>query len=139
MKTRLNPYLGFRGDAREAIEFYATVFGGTPTISTFDDFHASDDPEEKDLIMHSELVTDAGFSLMASDTPESMPFTPGSNFSVSLSGDDDDELRGYWQKLVVGGTVSLPLERAPWGDTFGMCVDQFGVSWMVNVVQAQSD
>ena len=139
MKTRLNPYLSFRDSARDAIEFYATVFGGIPTLSTFGEFHASEDPEEQHLIMHSELVTDTGFSLMAADTPKSMELTPGSNFSVSLSGDDDAELRGYWEKLIAGGTVSLPLEVAPWGDTFGMCVDRFGVSWMVNVVGASGD
>ncbi len=87
--------------------------------------------------MHSMLATDNGLTLMGADTPNSMDFTPGSNGTISLSGEDEAELRGYWEKLADGGDVSVPLEKAPWGDTFGMCVDKFGVSWMVNIVAAQ--
>ncbi len=133
MGTRLNPYLSFRNSAREAMEFYHSVLGGELTTSTFAEFQASEDPGEQDKIMHSQLETDGGLVLMAADTPNSMELTPGSNFAVSLSGEDEAELRGYWDKLSDGGTVTMPLEKAPWGDTFGMCVDKFGVSWMVNV------
>lgn len=133
MNTRLNPYLGFRDSARQAMEFYRSVFGGELTLSTFAEFQASEDPAERDKIMHSELVTGGGLVLMGADTPNSMDYTPGSNYSVSLSGDDEAELRGYWDKLCEGGMVAMPLEKAPWGDSFGMCVDQFGVSWMVNI------
>lgn len=138
MSTRLNPYLGFRDSAREAMDFYKTVFGGELTRSTFGELHASEDPDEQDKIMHSMLITDTGLALMAADTPNSMQLTPGTNYSVSLSGADDTELRGYWDKLSDGGTVTVPLERAPWGDSFGMCIDKFGVSWMVNIAGAQS-
>jgi PhnB protein len=133
MTTRLNPYLGFRDNAREAMDFYQSVFGGELTRSTFAEFHASEDPAEQDKIMHSMLTTESGLVLMAADTPNSMEFSPAAGFSVSLSGDDDAELRGYWDKLSAGGTVIMPLEPAPWGDTFGMCVDKFGISWMVNI------
>jgi PhnB protein len=133
MGTRLNPYLSFRDSAREAMEFYHSVFGGKLTTNTFAEFHASEDPAEQDKIMHSQLETDGGLVIMAADTPNSMELTPGSNFAVSLSGEDEAELRGYWDKLSDGGTVTMPLDKAPWGDTFGMCVDRFGVSWMVNV------
>ncbi|HSK54086.1 MAG TPA: VOC family protein [Jiangellales bacterium] len=133
MGTRLNPYLSFRNSAREAMEFYHSVLGGELTTNTFAEFQASEDPGEQDKIMHSQLETDGGLVLMAADTPNSMELTPGSNFAVSLSGEDEAELRGYWDKLSDGGTVTMPLEKAPWGDTFGMCVDKFGVSWMVNV------
>jgi PhnB protein len=133
MGTRLNPYLSFRDSAREAMEFYHSVFGGKLTTSTFAEFQASDDPAEQDKIMHSQLEADGGLVIMAADTPNSMELTPGSNFAVSLSGEDEAELRGYWDKLSDGGTVTMPLDKAPWGDTFGMCVDRFGVSWMVNV------
>ena len=133
MTTLLNPYLGFRDSARQAMEFYQTVFGGTLDINTFGEFHASEDPAEQDKVMHSQLTTDNGFTLMASDTPNGMDYKPGSNYSVSLSGEDEGELRGYWDKLSDGGSVTLPLEKAPWGDSFGMCVDRFGVSWMVNI------
>jgi PhnB protein len=133
MATRLNPYLGFRDNAREAMEFYRTVFGGELTLNTFGDLQASDDPAEHDKIMHGQLESPSGFTLMASDTPNSMEYTPGNNYSVSLSGDDDAELRGYWEKLSDGGTVLEPLVQAPWGDSFGMCVDRFGVTWLVNI------
>jgi PhnB protein len=138
MSTRLNPYLSFRDTAREAMDFYKSVFGGELTTSTFAEFHASEDPAEQDKIMHSILSTQDGLTLMASDTPNSMDFTPGTNFSVSLSGENDAELRGYWQQLSEGGTVTMPLNQAPWGDTFGMCVDKFGVSWLVNIARPQS-
>lgn len=134
MATQLNPYLSFRNTARQAIEFYHSVFGGDLTISTFGEFQASEDPAEADKVMHSLVETPSGLSLMASDTPNSMDYTPGTNFSVSLSGDDETELRGYWDKLSAGGTVTMPLDRAPWGDTFGMCTDKFGVPWLVNIL-----
>ena len=138
MSTQLNPYLGFRDTARPAMDFYQSVFGGELTRSTFGEFHASEDPAEQDKIMHSALVTDGGLVLMAADTPNSMDFTPGDNHSLSLSGEDDAELRGYWDKLSAGGTVTAPLNQAPWGDTFGMCIDKFGVIWLVNISGAQS-
>ncbi|MDT4960680.1 MAG: PhnB protein [Pseudonocardiales bacterium] len=138
MTTRLNPYLSFRDTAGEAMDFYQSVFGGELTRSTFGEFHASEDPAEQDKIMHSALITDNGLSLMASDTPNSMDYTVGTNYSVSLSGEDEAELRGYWDKLSAGGIVTMPLDQAAWGDTFGMCVDKFGVTWLVNIAGQQS-
>ena len=135
MSTELNPYLGFRDNARQAMEFYQSVFGGDLDLNTFADFQASEDPAEADKIMHSKLTTPGGRVLMGADTPNGMDYSPGNSYSVSLSGDDDAELRGYWDRLVDGGTVALPLEQAPWGDSFGMCIDRFGVSWMVNITQ----
>jgi PhnB protein len=137
MSIRLNPYLSFSDNAREAMTFYQSVFDGDLTVSTFADLHASADPSEQDKIMHSQLETPDGLVLMASDTPEGMEHRPQAGVSVSLSGDDETKLRGYWERLSEGGTVTMPFEKAPWGDTFGMCVDQFGTSWMVNVA-AQS-
>jgi PhnB protein len=132
MAVRLNPYLNFRDDAREAMTFYQSVLGGELTISTFGEFHASEDPAEQDKVMHAQLETPDGLVLMASDTPAVMEFTPQAGVSVSLSGEDEDTLRGYWERLSEGGTVVMPFEQAPWGSTFGMCVDRFGTSWMVN-------
>jgi len=131
--TRLNPYLGFRDNARQAMEFYRTVFGGELTLSTFGEFHASEDPAEQDKIMHGMLTSPTGLVLMGADTPNSMSYQPGDNFSVSLSGDDEAELRGYWEKLADGATITMPMDKAPWGDIFGMLTDKFGVSWLVNV------
>jgi PhnB protein len=137
MSTKLNPYLGFRDNAKEAMEFYHSVFGGDLTLSTFGENQASQDPDEQDKIMHGMLVTENGLTLMGADTPKSMSYTPGDNYSVSLSGEDEDELRRYWDGLSAGGTVTMPLEKAPWGDVFGMCADKFGVNWLVNVNAAQ--
>ncbi|MFJ4108997.1 VOC family protein [Oerskovia enterophila] len=138
MVTRLNPYLNFRDEARQAIEFYRDVFGGEVTISTFADFQASEDPADADKVMHSQLESPTGLVLMAADTPSSMEVPTGAGFSISLSGEqsDDAELRGYWDKLSSSGSVTVPLEVAPWGDAFGMCVDGFGVSWLVNIAGA---
>ncbi|TXN29162.1 VOC family protein [Lacisediminihabitans profunda] len=140
MTVTLNPYLSFRGNAREAITFYKSVFGGELAISTFDDYHASQDPSDANLVMHSMLTGDNGLTLMASDTPRPREYNPGDNISMSLSGATSDEpvLRGYWDKLIDGGTVTMPLEKAVWGDTFGMCVDKFGIAWLVNIAGAPS-
>ncbi len=116
------------------MEFYKSVFGGTVEMSTFKDFGVSDDPAEADKIMHSMLKADNGITFMAADTPRFMEYKPGAGISLALSGDNQEELQGYFDKLSVGGTVPTPLAKAPWGDTFGMCVDKFGVTWMVNVV-----
>jgi len=133
MAVQLNPYLSFRDNARQAMEFYRSVFGGELTVSTFGDFQASQDPAEQDKVMHAQLTADHGLVLMGSDTPADMEYTTGTNYSVSLSGDDEATLRGYWDKLSADATVTVPLDKAPWGDTFGMCVDKFGVSWLVNI------
>ncbi len=87
--------------------------------------------------MHAQLETEGGFTLMGADTPPGTEHNPGNNIAVSLSGEDGEELRGYWAKLADGGSVSVPLEKQMWGDEFGMCVDQYGVGWMVNIAQAQ--
>jgi PhnB protein len=137
MTSRLNPYISFTDNARQAMEFYKSVFGGTFTLNTFGEFGAQDSPGYADKIMHGILETDSGFTLMGADTPPGVEHNPGNNIAVSLSGDDVDELRGYWAKLSDGGTVSVPLEKQMWGDEFGMCVDQFGITWMVNISQPQ--
>jgi PhnB protein len=133
LQTKLNPYLSFKDNTREAMESYQTVFGGKLVMSTFKEFHASQDASEDNLIMHSVLETDNGITFMASDTPARMEYKVGTNYSMSLSGDNAAELTGYFEKLLAGGNVSMPLEKAPWGDTFGMLTDKFGVPWLVNI------
>jgi PhnB protein len=137
MASRLNPYISFDNSARQAMEFYRGVFGGNLTMNTFGEFGQADSPDA-DKIMHSQLETDMGFTLMASDTPAGMQRNPGDTITISLSGDDANSLRGYWEKLSDGGTVTMPLEKQMWGDEFGMCTDKFGIPWMVNVTQQQS-
>ncbi len=138
MPSTLNPYVHFKNDAREAMEFYHRVFGGKLQMQTFKEFHASQDPSEDNLIMHAELAADNGMVFMASDTPNRMEYRPGTNFSMSLSGENEAELRGYFEKLSAGGTVSMPLEKAMWGDMFGMVTDKFGVPWLVNIASPKA-
>ena len=96
------------------------------------------DSPEADKIMHGQLETEAGYTLMAADAPAGMEFQGHHGFGVSLSGDDGDALRRYWGKLSDGGTVTMPMEKQPWGDEFGMCTDKFGVPWLVNIGQQQA-
>lgn len=137
MASILNPYVNFRGQAREALEFYQAALGGDLAVSSFADLGMTDVPEaERDLVMHGQLDSAAGFTLMASDVPSHMEYEPGLNaFSISLSGgpDDDAQLRSYWQKLSEGATIQEELATAPWGATFGMLRDRFGVNWLVNI------
>ena len=134
MASRLNPYITFDGTARDALEFYRGVFGGSLNLNTFGDFGQQGEPHA-DKIMHGMLESDSGFALMAADNPPGMEYNPGNNIAVSLSGDDADALRDYWAKLSADGTVSVPLEKQMWGDEFGMCEDRFGIAWMVNIGQ----
>lgn len=129
----LNPYLTFAGQAREAMEFYQAALGGDLTVTTFGEFQMPGiGADEADKVMHSQLATPAGFTVMGADMPSSMP-GEAHNGTLSISGDEADEIRGYWDKLADGGSVTMPLEKAPWGDYFGQLVDKFGVSWMVNI------
>ena len=136
MAIQLNPYLNFKDKTREAMEFYKSVFGGELTVQTFKEFHASEDPSEDDLVMHSMLNTPNGMMFMAADTPKRMEYKPASGFSMSISGDEEELMRGYFEKLSEGGTVTMPMEKAVWGDIFGMVTDKFGVSWLVDVSPA---
>lgn len=134
MSTTLNPYISFRDNAREAMTFYQSVLGGELTVSTFGEFQMTEDPADTDKIMHGMLITPGGLILMGADTPAHMEYASGASISISLSGEDETELRGYYDKLVSdGGRVTVPMEKAPWGDVFGMCTDQFGIDWLVNV------
>jgi PhnB protein len=132
MATKLNPYLAFPGTAREAMQFYESVFGGTLTLNTFGETGAEGVPDP-DQIMHASLEAPNGLTLMASDMPPGMEWSSGNSIAISLSGEDAGQLRGYWEALSGGGTVTMPLEMQMWGDEFGMCTDRFGMPWMVNI------
>jgi PhnB protein len=133
MQSKLNPYIHFKSNAREAMEFYKSVFGGKLVMNTFKDFNASQDPSEDNKIMHAQLDADNGITLMGADTPNRMEYRPGATITISLSGDNKEELSAYFQKLAAGGTIDEPLVQSPWGDTFGMLTDKFGIEWMVNI------
>jgi PhnB protein len=135
MSTVLNPYLNFRAQAREAMTFYQSALGGQLDVTTFADQGGMGVPEsEAGLVMHSALTVSDGVQLMGSDVPSHMD-TGGdiSNGSISLSGDDEATLRGWFEALSAGGSVTVPLEKAPWGDSFGMFTDKYGIDWMVNI------
>ena len=134
MDSQLNPYLNFNGNARQALEFYAAVFGGDLNLTTFADFGMAG--PDGDRVMHGMLTTPGGYTIMGADVTSNMEFHPAAGFAVSLSG-TDDALRGYWDQLSAGGTVTMPLQKQSWGDEFGMCTDSFGVPWMVNITAAQ--
>lgn len=133
MTTQLNPYLGFRGQAREAMTFYQSVFGGVLDVTTFSDMEGGMGvPEaEREQVMHAMLTVSDSVNLMGSDVPSSMPgdFPHG---QIALSGDDHETLQAWFAKLGEGGEIHVPLEKAPWGDWFGQLADRFGVTWMVN-------
>jgi PhnB protein len=133
MQTRLNPYLSFNGNAQEAMEFYHGIFGGNLVLNTFGEAQMPAEMADADKIMHAMLEAENGITFMASDTPKGVETTKGTAFSMSLSGDNESELRSYWDKLSQGGTVREPLVKAPWGDTFGMLTDKYGIEWMVNI------
>jgi PhnB protein len=135
MASILNPYLSFDGNAREAMEFYRDVFGGELNVMTFGDMGTEGEDAQK--VMHSSLSSPGGLALMGADTPPGQSLERGNDVAVSLSGDDESELTGYWEKLSEGGTVTVPIEKQMWGDTFGMCQDRFGVTWMVNIAGSQ--
>ena len=113
--------------------FYESVFGGKLTLSTFKEYQASQDPSEDDKVIHAVLEAENGIVIMAADTPNSMEYREGARISMSLTGDDEAELRGYYEKLREGGSEIMPLKKAPWGDTFGMVRDRFGIDWLVNI------
>ncbi|NED96661.1 VOC family protein [Phytoactinopolyspora alkaliphila] len=136
MASKLNPYLNFPGNAREAMEYYRSVFGGDLTLNTYGELGAPDTPNA-DNIMHGSLETPDGFVLMGADIPPGTEHTPGNSIIISLSGDDDD-LRDYWERLSSEGTVTVPFEKQMWGDEFGQCTDKFGINWMVDIGQPQT-
>lgn len=139
MNSKLNPYISFNGNAREAMEFYKTVFGGKLETTTFKEGGMEVKESEANKLMHSMLVADNGITLMGADTPVGdTEFKIGTNMSISLSGDDEKELSEYYNKLEKGGAVVQPLTKAPWGDTFGMVTDKFGTFWLVNIAGKQS-
>ena len=137
MGSQLNPCLSFNGNARQAIDFYQDVLGGELEMGTYADYGSPDVPYP-DEIMHATLCTPDGYTLMVWDVSEGVPHNPGNNVAVFIGG-DDAKLRGYFERLSASGTVTLPLGRQSWGADAGSLVDQFGITWMVNIAQPQSN
>ena len=133
----LNPYLTFGGNARAAMEKYNLVLGGTLAVQTFGDFGAPVSQDYRSKVMHARLDAD-GMVLMASDSQEGSTPVVGDNITLSLSGGpgDRERLTRVFDELSAGGATTMPLADVPWGASFGMLTDEFGVNWMVNIEKA---
>ncbi|MFO0781639.1 MAG: VOC family protein [Candidatus Saccharimonadales bacterium] len=131
MSVAVDPYIFFKGNAREAMEFYKHIFGGDLVTQTYAEVNMP--PTEglsHDSLMHASL--EGGHAkLMASDTAQASPVA--AKISISLSGTDEETLRGIFDKLSEGVEVKYPLKKEFWGDTFGSVTDKYGVEWMINI------
>jgi len=135
----LHSYLYFKGNCREALAFYADVFKTeNPKIMSFGDMPVNGEfpltDEMKKLVLHSELDLFGG-KIMFSDVPEGMPFVIGNNISFVISSNDLDEVKTLFRQLQVGGTVTMDLQETFWSKSYGMLIDQFGVSWQISYAE----
>ncbi|MEV5695381.1 VOC family protein [Micromonospora globbae] len=138
MSIKSVTHLNFRGDARSALEFYRSVFGGDLAVVTYRDAGAVSEPAEADQVMWGQVAADNGFQVMAYDVPSAMPWERGENsFFVSVRGESAQEITAYWEGLSGGATVVRPLGPAPWAPLYGMLTDRFGVVWVLDVVGDQ--
>ncbi|MEU8924369.1 VOC family protein [Kitasatospora sp. NPDC048545] len=134
MSVTTTTHLNFRGQAREALDHYRSVFGGRVTAITYEDMGNVRNENEAEWVVWGEVVGDNGFHVMAYDVPSRLPWDQGSNpFFVSVRGDDTGEISALWQKLAEGSTVVQPLEPSPWAPLYGMLADRFGVTWVLDV------
>ncbi|MER8091081.1 VOC family protein [Streptomyces sp. NPDC058316] len=134
MSVTTTTHLNFRGAAREALDFYQSVFGGRTVAVTYKDAGNVQNESEADWVMWGEVVADNGFHVMAYDVPSAMPYEQGTNpFFVSVRGEDADEISALWQRLADGSNVLRPLEPAAWAPLYGMLTDRFGVTWVLDV------
>ncbi|GAA1999911.1 VOC family protein [Catenulispora subtropica] len=135
MSVDVVTHLNFRGEAREALTFYQSVFAGDIALVTYQDAGNVTDPSEADQVMWGQVAADNGFRVMAYDVPSRMPWNRGENsFFVSLRGKTAEEVTAHWEKLSDGATVVQPLGPAQWAPLYGMLVDRFGITWVVDVV-----
>lgn len=136
MKASLNPYLIFNGNCAQAIEFYQSILGGKLKMSKYSEGGMPTSDEDKDKIIHARLENDT-LTFMASDDNEKQRTKIGDNVHMSISGNDKETLTRYFNELLEGGKVDMPLAKQFWGDTFGMLTDKFGVHWMINISQLE--
>ncbi|GGO45942.1 VOC family protein [Streptomyces lasiicapitis] len=135
MSVNAVPHLNFRGDARAALTFYQSVFGGEAVMVTYKDAGNVQEPSEADQVMWGQVAAGNGFRVMAYDVPSRLPWNRGENaFFISLRGETPEEITAYWEKLSDGATVLQPLGPAQWAPLYGMLKDRFGVTWVLDVV-----
>lgn len=139
MSVNAVTHLNFRGDARQALEFYHSAFGGDVAIISYKDAGNVQEPSEADQVMWGQVAADNGFRVMAYDVPSRMPWNQGENaFFVLLRGETSQEISAYWEKLSNGATIVQELAPAQWAPLYGMLKDQFGVTWVMDVVSQYS-
>ena len=146
MAITTTTHLNFRGQARDALEFYRSAFGGQIASITFADANNVQSEgglaaaDEVDQIMWGQVQSEHGFHVMAYDVPSALSYDPGDKpVYVSVRGDADatDEVTGYWNALTEGATIQAELGPAPWGaPLYGMLTDRFGVVWVLDVAVA---
>ncbi|WP_280392971.1 VOC family protein [Nocardia brasiliensis] len=135
MSVTTTTHLNFRGDARAALEFYQSVFGGHLAVVTYKDAGNVEDESAADQVMWGQVLAENGFHVMAYDVPARMDYHQGENsFFVSLRGESVEEITGYWETLRADATVVVPLGPAGWAPAYGMLRDRFGVVWVLDVV-----
>lgn len=130
--VRLEPYLFFKGNCREAMEFYKNAFGGELFFQTLGEV-PGDVPgkaEHPDYVMHAKL-SGGLVTIMGSDSEQASP--KAAKIELSLGGSDETQLRKVFDALAEGGTVKTPLEKQFWGDIFGNLTDKFNIDWMANI------
>ncbi|MER6164537.1 VOC family protein [Streptomyces violaceorubidus] len=136
MTAKAVTHLNFRGEAREALTFYRSAFGGDLTLVTYQDAGNVQDPAAAHQVMFGQVSSADGPSVMAYDVPSDLPWNRGENaFFVSVRGESAEEITAYWERLAEGATVLRPLGAAQWASLYGMLRDRFGVTWILDVVR----
>ena len=137
MSITTTTHLNFRGDARAALEFYRSVFGGEIAIATHQQGYGTTDPAEAELVAWGQVLAENGFHVMAFDVPASQSYDAGDKpVYVSIRGTDHDEITGYWKGLSDGATIVQDLAPSGWTPLYGMLTDRFGVTWVLDVAVA---
>jgi PhnB protein len=147
MSITTTTHLNFHGEARAALEFYSSVFGGRVSIATYGEFGVPADAPGASNVVFGQVETDDGFRVMAYDIPgeptgssdtgstrrENGTTITDQSFFVSVRGETLDEVQRYWSALAVGATVVEDLAASAWSPGFGMLTDAFGVTWILDV------
>jgi PhnB protein len=134
MSVQVTIHLNFQGQARAALDFYQSVFGGQVTQFSYRESGMPHDPADAERIIWGQVGAPNGFRIMAYDVQASKPWDQGRNaFFAVLGGDAEQEIRSLWDKLAQGASIEQPLAPAQWSPLYGMLKDRFGVVWVVNV------
>jgi PhnB protein len=147
MAITTTTHLNFRGDARQALEFYQSVFGGHLTVVTYGDFGMPQGLPDADKVVFGQVTAENGFRIAAYDAPSQSPAAPastattrengmtltGERFFVVVGGDTADEVSALWDKLADGAAIVEKFGPSAFSPGFGMLTDRFGVTWVLQV------